>query len=279
MWTALAAEPGIGLSIVTATCRVLWANDQVATMVRPGWTGADLVGKSWPEYMPAEWCDEWMPEVARAAHMDKVLIKRGVWPVAGCDEAGRGCLAGPVYAAAVILPPDFQHPLLNDSKQLTEKLRDELRAAAALGRELGLNAVAETALADADFGPMADKASEKVVAKIKAEWLDGDLSSGIDGAETHLQRAVRLRPANADAQNGLGSLRARQGRFAEAIVSFEAATRLQPNNAKAHFNLGLALLQHGEWERARATFSTVLELEPNLTAAKHGLAMAIERLK
>lgn len=46
---------------------------------------------------------------------------------AGCDEAGRGCLAGPVYAAAVILPPDFNHPLLNDSKQLTEKRRDLLR--------------------------------------------------------------------------------------------------------------------------------------------------------
>jgi ribonuclease HII len=42
---------------------------------------------------------------------------------AGCDEAGRGCLAGPVFAAAVILPKDFQHPLLNDSKQLTEKQR------------------------------------------------------------------------------------------------------------------------------------------------------------
>lgn len=47
---------------------------------------------------------------------------------AGCDEAGRGCLAGPVYAAAVILPPDFHDPLLNDSKQLTEKQRDQLRA-------------------------------------------------------------------------------------------------------------------------------------------------------
>jgi ribonuclease HII len=46
---------------------------------------------------------------------------------AGVDEAGRGCLAGPVYAAAVILPPDFSHPFLNDSKQLTEKQRDELR--------------------------------------------------------------------------------------------------------------------------------------------------------
>ena len=46
---------------------------------------------------------------------------------AGCDEAGRGCLAGPVYAAAVILPPDFHHPLLNDSKQLSEKDRYTLR--------------------------------------------------------------------------------------------------------------------------------------------------------
>ena len=46
---------------------------------------------------------------------------------AGCDEAGRGCLAGPVFAAAVILPKDFFHPLLNDSKQLTERQRMELR--------------------------------------------------------------------------------------------------------------------------------------------------------
>ena len=46
---------------------------------------------------------------------------------AGCDEAGRGCLAGPVYAAAVILSPDYFHPLLNDSKQLSEKNRDSLR--------------------------------------------------------------------------------------------------------------------------------------------------------
>jgi ribonuclease HII len=46
---------------------------------------------------------------------------------AGCDEAGRGCIAGPVCAAAVILPPDFYHPLLNDSKKLNEKTRYELR--------------------------------------------------------------------------------------------------------------------------------------------------------
>lgn len=46
---------------------------------------------------------------------------------AGCDEAGRGCLAGAVYAAAVILPPDFRNEVLNDSKQLTEKQRYDLR--------------------------------------------------------------------------------------------------------------------------------------------------------
>ena len=46
---------------------------------------------------------------------------------AGCDEAGRGCLAGSVYAAAVILPDDYQNEMLNDSKQLTEKKRYQLR--------------------------------------------------------------------------------------------------------------------------------------------------------
>lgn len=46
---------------------------------------------------------------------------------AGCDEAGRGCLAGSVFAAAVILPPDFSHPLLDDSKRMTERNRDLLR--------------------------------------------------------------------------------------------------------------------------------------------------------
>ncbi len=46
---------------------------------------------------------------------------------AGCDEAGRGCLAGPVFAAAVVLPKGFKNKLLNDSKQLTEKQREQLR--------------------------------------------------------------------------------------------------------------------------------------------------------
>ncbi|GAB3828728.1 ribonuclease HII [Pontibacter rugosus] len=46
---------------------------------------------------------------------------------AGVDEVGRGCLAGPVVAAAVVLPPDYQHPLLNDSKKLSQKTRELLR--------------------------------------------------------------------------------------------------------------------------------------------------------
>ena len=54
------------------------------------------------------------------------FYKQGVVE-AGCDEAGRGCLAGPVVAAAVVLPENFDHPLLNDSKQLSEKQRDLLR--------------------------------------------------------------------------------------------------------------------------------------------------------
>ena len=72
------------------------------------------------------------------AHLDEPEMKHLILPPclkhgvieAGCDEAGRGCLAGPVYAAAVILPPDYSNELLNDSKQLSErnryKLRDEI---------------------------------------------------------------------------------------------------------------------------------------------------------
>lgn len=56
-----------------------------------------------------------------AKHFQKKFLE------AGCDEAGRGCYAGPVFAAAVILPKNFHHPLLNDSKQVSEKNRNILR--------------------------------------------------------------------------------------------------------------------------------------------------------
>lgn len=58
--------------------------------------------------------------------MLKAVFSKGLVE-AGCDEAGRGCLAGPVFAAAVILPQGFSNDLLNDSKQLTEAQRNELR--------------------------------------------------------------------------------------------------------------------------------------------------------
>ena len=58
--------------------------------------------------------------------MLKAYFQKGVIE-AGCDEAGRGCLAGPVVAGAVILPPDFKNKMLNDSKKLTQKKRDLLR--------------------------------------------------------------------------------------------------------------------------------------------------------
>lgn len=60
-----------------------------------------------------------------AAMLASYLLEDGI--EAGCDEAGRGCYAGPVFAAAVILPRDFSHPMLNDSKKLTEAQRLELR--------------------------------------------------------------------------------------------------------------------------------------------------------
>ena len=67
---------------------------------------------------------------------------------AGCDEAGRGPLAGPVFAAAVILPKDFYHPLLNDSKKMTEKAREELRPI--IEREAIAWAVEEVSAAEID---------------------------------------------------------------------------------------------------------------------------------
>jgi ribonuclease HII len=63
----------------------------------------------------------WIMENPLRSHYQEELTE------AGCDEAGRGCYAGPVFAAAVILPLGFFHPLLNDSKQVSENHRNELR--------------------------------------------------------------------------------------------------------------------------------------------------------
>jgi ribonuclease HII len=63
---------------------------------------------------------------SKTAALLKLFFQKEI-PEAGCDEAGRGCLAGPVFAAAVILPPKFYHRLLNDSKQVQEDDRYKLR--------------------------------------------------------------------------------------------------------------------------------------------------------
>ena len=60
-----------------------------------------------------------------ALDLDKEYYAQGYRYIVGTDEAGRGCLLGPVFAAAVILPKDFTSPLINDSKKLTEKQREE----------------------------------------------------------------------------------------------------------------------------------------------------------
>ena len=67
------------------------------------------------------------PNPSRCYHGTRTLLAGEGVRIAGCDEAGRGCLAGPVFAAAVILPEGFYHPLLNDSKQMSERERNELR--------------------------------------------------------------------------------------------------------------------------------------------------------
>ena len=60
-----------------------------------------------------------------ALDFEKQFYSKKIKLIVGCDEAGRGCLLGPVYAGAVILPKDFSHDLINDSKQLSEKKREE----------------------------------------------------------------------------------------------------------------------------------------------------------
>lgn len=93
---------------------------------------------------------------------------------AGCDEAGRGCLSGPVFAAAVILPKGFYHPLLNDSKQIPESVRYELRtviekeAMAWAVAQVSNDEIDEINILKASFLAM-HKAIDKL--KIKPEFL------------------------------------------------------------------------------------------------------------
>ncbi len=98
---------------------------------------------------------------------------------AGCDEAGRGCLAGPVFAAAVILPTDFYHPLLNDSKQVNEKnrylLREEIEKSAVAFAVAMVNHIEidEINILNASFLAM-HRAVDKLKKKPKFLIIDGN---------------------------------------------------------------------------------------------------------
>ena len=109
---------------------------------------------------------------------------------AGCDEAGRGCLAGPVVAAAVILPPRFRHKLLNDSKQLTEKQRETLRpiiekkALAWAVAMLDNNEIDEINILNASFAAM-HRAVDQLQIKPEALLIDGNRFNAYEGIPHH----------------------------------------------------------------------------------------------
>jgi ribonuclease HII len=114
------------------------------------------------------------------AYLDKNLIE------AGCDEAGRGCLAGPVFAASVILPVDFYHPLLNDSKQMNEANRYTLREiiekeaiAYAVG-EVSCKEIDEINILNASFLAM-HKAIDKLKVRPNMLLIDGNRFKTYEG--------------------------------------------------------------------------------------------------
>lgn len=98
---------------------------------------------------------------------------------AGCDEAGRGCLAGPVFAAAVILPPDYEHPLLNDSKQMTARerliVRDDIiqRATAWAVAEVSPEEIDRINILRASFEAM-QRAVERLSVRPEHLLIDGN---------------------------------------------------------------------------------------------------------
>lgn len=108
----------------------------------------------------------------------KEYYKKGLIE-AGCDEAGRGCLAGPVFAAAVILPAGYVNPLLNDSKMLSGKLRQELRPeieAHALAWSVGMatnREIDQINILNASFLAM-NRAIKKLAVKPQHLLIDGN---------------------------------------------------------------------------------------------------------
>jgi ribonuclease HII len=105
---------------------------------------------------------------------------------AGCDEAGRGCLAGPVVAAAVILPKNYKHEILNDSKQLDKEERDQLRidierdALAWAVAEVSHEEIDEINILNASFKAM-HRAIDKLTIKPQFLLIDGNRFTRYEG--------------------------------------------------------------------------------------------------
>jgi len=108
----------------------------------------------------------------------------------GCDEAGRGCLAGPVVAAAVILPKEFSHPLLNDSKQLSEKNRLQLKEIIkkeAISYAIGIvehKEIDEINILNASFLAM-HRALDQLKTKFECILVDGNRFKSYKNVEHH----------------------------------------------------------------------------------------------
>ncbi|KPF94974.1 ribonuclease HII [Rhodopseudomonas sp. AAP120] len=114
--TKRAAEPAAGLKVVAK------ASGSKATAAK-----SSAAKASRPQPLPAKGLGKGVIAVAPPSfRRERALIKKGIWPVAGCDEAGRGPLAGPVVAAAVVLDPKRVPKGLDDSKRLSAERREEL---------------------------------------------------------------------------------------------------------------------------------------------------------
>ncbi len=110
--------------------------------------------------------------------MLKTFFEAGVVE-AGCDEAGRGCLAGPVFAAAVVLPEGFSHPLLNDSKQMTARNRETLREV--IEREAAAWAVASVSAERIDRINILNASFEAMTEAVK-RLIAEEAEAGLPGA-------------------------------------------------------------------------------------------------
>jgi tetratricopeptide (TPR) repeat protein len=185
---------------------------------------------------------------------------------AGIDEAGRGCLAGPVYAAAVILPPDFPITILNDSKKLSASQREENLTVYHNVRGLIEENRAGEALEDLRTKIEARPKSRQLwfllgwTLRSLERWNEAEsaLSKSLELGKEH-----RASPKGmSDALNELAICQMEQGKIKEARRSLETALGYQPFDTKIICNLGVLELKAGEKEKADAFFQSALVYDP-----------------